>query len=435
MKYLIAIFMVSMATMTIGANDAQAKKKNWKVSGKVTIKPCHMTDLRSAYGSKIPLVGAEVQLQARKKGTLIWGTWGKRTLPGSGRFSFTERKNTKDREFRVRLKYNHEKLVLVKGWAGLLPGWHEIYRSGFKRSGFHRDIRLTASGQGGCASEVMRRGEIWVGAMKMINYFKNQDRPFTGKVKIRYPANNPAVPDNVEAPFANPIDQWITIIKNSRRDWLNIATLWHEMAHIWAYQHSRGEVRLAAELLKDHSTHDFQEKPFVAFHEGFAKYIEETMATVLLGKARTLPFSKNGLRNISSGLTSATKVQGNDYGWASIFHMLTMDNIIRYNFNTSSTWVKPLNPIPAVSCPGSRKLSFKALLGAFKPRKSKGYKKNIHTREMTFNGFYTRASKIYSSLNRNDEIKFRKLISTQNSKQPYQLFCTPLTAANLGIQN
>ena len=159
------------------------------------------------------------------------------------------------------------------------------------------------------------------------------------------------------------------------------------------------------------------------------------MATVLLGKSRTLPMSKKGLRSISPGLTSATLVQGNDYGWASIFHMLTMDNITRYDFNTTSRKVRPLNPIPAVSCPGPRKLSFKALLGAFKPRKSKGFKKTIHTREMTFGGFYKRAAKMYSSLEINDEINFRKLISTRNSRQPYQLFCSPITAAGLSIQN
>ena len=58
------------------------------------------------------------------------------------------------------------------------------------------------------------------------------------------------------------------------------------MAHIWAYQHSRSELKLVGELLKDQSTHDLQEKPFVAFHEGFATFLAARLEFLILNKAR-----------------------------------------------------------------------------------------------------------------------------------------------------
>jgi hypothetical protein len=401
-----------------------ATKKNWKVSGTVTITPCKLTVLSDTYGTKIPLTGAEVRVQAKINGMPTFGTWGKAKLTKSGKFSFTKKKNTSKRRFRVQVKYNDSKLVVVKGWAGLLPGWHTIYESGLRSSGLSKNIRMTKDSQGGCDSERMRRGEIWIAATKMINHLASLKKPFNKKVKIRYPANNPIVKDNIEAPFANPADHWITIIKNPVRDWLTIDTLWHEMSHIWAYQHSRGELGLVGELLKDKSTHDFQEKQFVAFHEGFAKYSARHLQTVLLNKSRAKPYARQGLNTHSVGsMNTPKKVIRNDYGWRTVFLMLTMDKIEDYDFNTTGNYVKPLDTAQIRFCPGKRKLSFRQILGTFKKNKSKGFKKTIHTKQMTFRGFFRRAAKIYSSLSKKDESNFRKLINVKSTKQPHELFC------------
>ncbi len=411
-----------------GSTQAVAKKKNWKVSGSVTIAPCHLEALKEAFGSKIPLAGAEVRIQAKIKGMPIFGTWLKKSLPKSGKFSITKKKNLSKRTFRVQLKYNSSKLVVVKGWAGLVPGWHTIYESKPRSNGLTKHINMTESSQGGCASERMRRGEIWIAATKMINYFASLKKAFKKKVKIRYPANNPVVNDNIEAPFANPAGHWITIIKNPARDWLTIDTIWHEMTHIWAYQHSRGELGLVGELLKDKSTHDFQEKPFVAFHEGFAQYTALHLQTVLLNKNRQKPYARQGFETHSGGaLNTPKKVMRNDSGWRSILLMLSMEDIEDYNFNASTRFVQKLTTARSKVCPGKRKLSFRQILGTFKKHKSKGFKKTIHTKDMTFRGFFRRAAKIYSSLSKKEESHFRKLINAKSVKQPHQLFCKQLT--------
>ncbi len=50
--------------------------------------------------------------------------------------------------------------------------------------------------------------------------------------------------------------------------------------HAWAFQHSKGELGLAWQLLVHGTTHDGrQAKMWVAFHEGFAEWASNRLYT------------------------------------------------------------------------------------------------------------------------------------------------------------
>ena len=69
--------------------------------------PCHLKDLKNAFGNDIPLGGAQLRVQAKVKGTLAFGTWSKVKLTRSGAFSVTAKKNNKLRKIRVQIKYDN----------------------------------------------------------------------------------------------------------------------------------------------------------------------------------------------------------------------------------------------------------------------------------------------------------------------------------------
>jgi len=408
-----------------------ATAKTWTVSGTITTTPCKMTDLKKGLGDKVPLRDVEVRVQGKLK-NLTWGTWSTTRTNSHGKFSVSKKKNNWKRSFRVQVKFSSKNLLVVKGAVGLIAGWHTVYSTGLRSSGFNKTINMTSSSQGGCTSDRMRHSEIWVAAEAMRLKLAALKRPFIKKIRIRYPVDNKLVNDTVEAPFANPLDGWISIIKNKQSDWLNTGTVWHEMTHIWAYQHSRGETKIVGQLLKDSSTHDHQEKSFVAFHEGFASFVEDQMKYEILGGDKGFVWSRTGLAGVR--LTTPTKVERNDYGWRSILLMLTHENIVGYDFNAATAGISELNPMPAVKCPGRRRLSLRQILGTFYANPGKGYKQYLHTDEMTFKGFYKRASRVNSTLRRSDRKNFRELITHNSTKQPHELFCEPIRNT-VGVPN
>ena len=57
----------------------------------------------------------------------------------------------------------------------------------------------------------------------------------------------------------------------------------HEMGHVWAYNHTSGEICLTETLLLHGDTHGLVDDSCVAFHEGWAEFYANEMERALLG--------------------------------------------------------------------------------------------------------------------------------------------------------
>src|SRR5690606_28315330 len=116
-----------------------------------------------------------------------------------------------------------------------------------------------------------------------------------------------------------------------KKDHFNAPSVAHELMHLWAYQHSKGEMGLAWQLLLHGSTHDGrQNRTWVAFHEAFAEWAGNLLYSEIYDRPATIygdvdahtgttldnravPFSRRFLRE--RGIRWLADLDHFEYGW------------------------------------------------------------------------------------------------------------------------
>ena len=429
--------------MSASAPDLAAADCTWSVTGQLSVEH-QLSELQAKYGGKSYLKGIKVKVSAKEKIFGVWGTWnswGEEITSSSGSFSVTKTKNCNPRRFKAEVKFQSDDLEVRYQYSTSDPltdvKWYTIYE---ETEGEH-DAGTLSLGEKTFSSsgrqdlndwEARRHADIWVLYQLAIEYVASlgSDYQFTTQIKVKYPHDGIAG-DNVETSYANPTTKVIYIVKNSVKDCFNTPTLLHELGHIWAYNHTTGEICLTETLLSNGSTHGLVDDPCTAFHEGFADWWMDKMTEALFGTSPPLPYNRAYLSTggLGTALTSLSLMQRHDDGWISVFHTLTTKDLHRYTFKESGSSVtspyieiKPIT-IMTTNC-SSPDLSFKNVLRVFNEDASAGYPSKLSRDDTTIDAFLTRVEKILSSFTSDHRDLYKDLVDPSKTVQPSEKLCT-----------
>ncbi len=408
---------------------------DWTVNGTVSVDH-EKSSFRDALGSNSKLEGINVKVSSRTKVLgkwATWNSWGTVRTNANGYFSVRKSKNCAKRQFRVQVEFKDPDLEMRHERSTNTTEkvkWYKIYEyGGSGRSAGTLSLgnkRFSGSGSYDLDNrEARSHASIWVVAQDAQDYMASLGSAyaFTSDIRIKYPHNSLPAPDHAEASYANPTTKVIYIHKSSGKDHLSVGTVLHEMAHIWAYNHSSGEICLTETLLANGSTHGLVGDHCVAFHEGFAAYWADEVERALYGGSKTLPYSRRKLASKSLG--TAALVQRHDDGWWSALHMLTTPKIHEYSVGTKTTGSS--NRISKVSQPPLRctspSVSFKDVLRSFNASPSKGYGSKLSRSETTLVKFFDRVGKINGSISDAKADRMREFSDPARTNQPQAAMC------------
>jgi hypothetical protein len=433
---------VMVALVGVGPDMAHAADCNWTVKG--TLKVEHrLSELKTAYGTS-PLQNVEVKVSAKERVPVIgWGTWnGWPTVRtrSDGSFTVTNTKNCDQRRFKVEVQFKDDDLEVRHEHSTSSVDKVKWYTIIDESSGEHAagttdygDETFRASGAHDLNDdEAWSHADIWFLYKKAIAKAASygSDYAFTTQVKVKYPHNSDIARDDVEASYANPSTKVIYIFRSNdgREDHFTVDTLLHEMGHIWAYNHTSGEICLTETLLLHGDTHGLVDDGCVSFHEGWAEFYADEMERALLGGTKKLPFSRPELNraggSVASALTSKSLMQRHDDGWWSVFHTLSTPALFIYKFGTpTDTTPRPTieaMSVAGVACP-SPNVSFKDVMSVFNA--GGVYANKLSRSETTINSFLDRAAGRLGNLSDPHRDTIKTLVDPASTVQPLDELC------------
>lgn len=423
---------------------AEAKKSNWTVKGTIKVKH-QLNELIDTYGSESPLKGVEVKIAARTKALgkwLTYASWGTVRTDANGKFSISKEKSKGDRQFKIEVKFQDADLEIrhKKSTSSLTKvKWYEIIRDA-ERSAGTIDFGNRVFKSGGAHDlghfEARQHADAWTLCRAAIEHLQGMGKDFeyTTQLKVKIGHNSAVVNDSVEASYANPTTKVVYIYEKH----FNASTILHEIAHIWAYNHSSGEICLTLGLLQTGDTHGLVNDHCVAFHEGFAEYFKDEMMEALFGVTTQLPYSREGL-SYSYKLTNLSLVQRHDEGWRSVFHTLSKDDVHKYNFHeayVSGGYDKyvTLNTVSRLGC-ASPIIGFQKVLKVFNDHPDKGYSKKLSKSDTTITAFLNRADAVLIKMTPEHCEMFANLVDPSKTGQPSDWLCGPIGKKSLAIND
>jgi len=414
---------------------------SYTVSGKVRVNH-QLNELQDAYGTS-PLRGIQVRISGKAKVLGTWGwynSWDTVTTNDEGEFSLTKSKWCYDRRFKVEVKFDDSELEVrhATSTTSLTKVlWYvvEDETASEAHDANTENINLGTFTFGSTGqhdlneTEPRAHADIWVAYKDVINLMKDYGSKyeFTSQIKVKYPHDG-IVEDGIEGNYANPLTQVIYIISNSSSDSFNMGTLFHELMHVWAYQHSTGESVLATYLIAHGTTHGFVSNPAISFHEGFASYGNEELQAALYGESTYLPYSREGMTG-TKDFFSLEDLELHDDGVLSALRLLSLDDVTDYEFGeeyisgTYDTYVTEKQLMFLASC-DAPDLSFKQVLRVFSTKASAGYDDVIDADEMNVTDFYTRAADILNDFSEDDASTYLELTDPESTLQPEDAYCT-----------
>jgi len=454
----------------------------WTLRGRVLLRH-DIQELADTYGAISPMAGIRVRVQARERIAGAWGNWKKWDdviihEDDDGAFQVSKIKTDRRRRFRIQVQFKDDELVvyganrklLRQATRGLRLGiirglvdellidellkhisripyqahWHTIHvdrmRNG-RGAGIIDlgDLVFQPNGADDLGDETAyRQANIWFLYKKVIGHFAaiGRDYRFKKRVAVKYPHSNPLIGDRIEAPYANPYNQMVYLIKNTRDDdYLSIGTLLHELMHIWAYQHCRGEKNMAWQLALHRTTHGLQKKTFVAFHEGFAEWAYMAVYRRLFGKdpkttdtsdidAPALPLNRSYLSGAIYGLPTISEVERHEWGWVSFFYLLTTRELFRYTFGGTHKYVSKTRARPrrGLRC-ADPAMEFPDVLRLFLTDNAAGQARKLRQSEMNFAGILARASTLVPQFNAAARTAVLSLLDPTDTREPRDLLC------------
>ena len=424
-----------------------SKNCDWTVKGKVAVEH-QLTELQEKFGTKSYLKGIKVNVSAKEKVVGVWGTynsWGDLTTNANGEYSVTKEKNCDNRQFKVEVKFQDNDLEVRHEHSTSNPltdvKWYTIIEDNEMPSGTvdFGDRTFKAGGANDLDDfEARRHADIWKLYQLAIEHMESMgsEFAFTTQIKVKHPHNG-ITGDSVESNYANPTTKVIYIIKNSQKDSFNVTTLFHELGHIWAYNHTSGEICLTETLLLDGGTHGLVDDHCVAFHEGFAEWWKDMMREELFGKSEVLPFSRRHLASggVGTSLTNISLMQRHDDGWLSVFHTLTLDSIHKYDFGTSTSGSIPTVAVKSVIPLGcsSPSMGMQKVLKVFNEASNAGFPKKLSRDETTISTFLARVDGILNTFSQDNEDLYKDLIDPSKTVQPSDKLCNLTLTPHKGV--
>jgi len=400
---------------------------NYTVEGTLSVE--HHSDMANFLGrDTTALENVHVRVSARKKlfGGVWgnWAPWGKVRTDSDGHFKLSRSKNCQERQFMVKVHFKDSDLEVRHAFASRKARkvyWYTVYKESNANDG-NRDIHkklndLTFSSSGNHSldnREPWYHADIWTlyqTAIDTMNGYGSR-LGFQDKVKVKYPHRKP----NLD-PYANPLNNVIYLVKKSGWDTgKDIRTMLHELFHIWAYQHSRMENRMAYYLVghMKEGTHGMVDQTFVAFHEGLAKWGSEVLQMKISPGKTSLrpPLSRNELAN--EGIEGLWNADLTEWGWLNLFNLMHKQDVWEYDFGTSNKTLsrtESRNSLkPYIKCDVAR-LDFEELLNML-DRKGTD---DMHVNDMSYPPFSSAVQSQNNGVGRWDMVAYANMIDPSKS--------------------
>ena len=434
--YLPVLPVLALGAVLMHASSAQAKDCDWKVSGKISSLNL-LPELKTKFGSKSYLDNLEIKVSAKEKVFGIWGTWNAWDVVrsnSSGSFTASNSKNCDQRRFKVEVRFNDDDLEIHWAKSTQILNKDVLWYTVLDETSGEHPAGPVNLGEFTFGSNKLdlndydahHHADIWQAYHLAIAHFKDMGSEFAfkDKIKIKYPHDS-AIVGSQEASYANPITHNIYIHKDATTDHFNLETLYHELFHVWIYNHFSGEGCLTETLLLTGNTHGLVSDPCVAFNEGTAEWGMGQLRQALFGIPPELPFSRQTLKN--AGGTNLLSVQRLDIGWQSLFSTITLPELNKYNFNGTAKNISPLSPVPSgCSSPSN---GFRKVLNVFLEHPDKGFSALLSRNETTMDSFLTRSNAILENFGTNSvsdlvvQNLYLDLADTSKTTQPSNVLC------------
>jgi hypothetical protein len=435
-KAMPALFALALGVVLTHTAPTQAKDCDWKVSGKISSLNL-LPELKTKFGSKSYLDNLEVKVSAKEKVFGIWGTWNAWDVVrsnSSGSFTASNSKNCDQRRFKVEVRFNDDDLeihwakstqILTKDvlWYTVLDETSGEHPAGPVNLG---EFTFGSNKLDLNDFDAHHHADIWQAYHMVIEHFKGMgsEYAFKSKIKIKYP-NDSALVGAAEDSYANPITKHIYINKDAGGDQFSLDTIYHELFHVWVYDHFSGEGCLTETLLLTGDVHGIVNDPCVAFNEGAAEWGMGQLEQVLFGITPELPFSRQDLK--SKGATNLGLVQRLDDGWQSLLSTMTLPELSKYNFNTTNPHISFQSPAPSGCSNPSN--GFRKVLNVFLENPDKGFRAFLSRNETTMDSFLTRSNAILDNFGTNSvsdllvQNLYLDLIDPSKTTQPSNVLC------------
>ncbi len=378
----------------------------WVLKGRLLLAPqlpeiAGLATVNTDFGMAVPMAGVPIKVSAKEfdADPTGWNEWDEGVTDGDGHFEIRHIKDRTERLFRFRAQFKDANIkiyppndsvasellkvaTLIAGGPILgLGAWvteeilqqlvDELSRGVYdvKWNTLHEDAAghrhgpddtnfapmvFRAGGNNDLGDFTARRhGEIWWLLRKASAYLADLGFPFRGDrpIALVYPFDNPAIGDNLEESFSNPYMDMTMLVRNSKKDGFDAGTILHEMTHLWAYQHTENEDRLATYLLVNGTTHTGRIKNWAAWHEAFAEVVSNEIYRNLFGSAGTVyggntaqrrPYSRPYLTK--GGLMNTSDLEVFEDGWQSVLGLLLCPDVCDLDMNSAGPYAADMTP-------------------------------------------------------------------------------------------
>ncbi|MGC2237179.1 MAG: carboxypeptidase-like regulatory domain-containing protein [Pyrinomonadaceae bacterium] len=410
-------------------------KVTWTITGRITVNENAISGIMTNRA----VAGAEVEISASNLG--VFASWGKVRTDAAGNFSLKIEKDKSKRKFKVKVRFEDNDLAINSGamadMANFLSPAITIFEHDHEVEGPTINIG-TKTFESGANGELgtldnRRRAITWFAVKTLINTLRNRDSYFAFKSKIRviYPANNVS-----GACYANGVTRSAYIHSTDKSDQWSVETVFHEVMHLWNYDHNHGTANWLAAVFcpPDMDTHGQSERLNIAFHEGFAEFAANELLWQIFGNEdksaerkirKQLPYNRYALVH-ELKLDTVDEVEQSDKGVFRALCLLVMSQIYDYQFGNKDTALSTA-PFPkqihtdGLACP--HPMSFATIfdvLKVFQANPAKGYSNEweVGGRDYGVRRFIERAGDILDNLDNTTKNLMLGLIDPNSREEP-----------------
>lgn len=305
----------------------------WTISGKLSVTMSEPKRMGTPFVATGNLVNSEVLVEGSSLKSGGFSEWGTVRTDSQGNFKLAVSKPNAPRRIRVRTRFRDDTLKVIA--PAPLSDWSDVYESDAKLAGPSVAVptftfRRTGDPQ---ADDHYKRAATWYICKTVIDQLVAHDPwfAFKDRVTVVYPSRA------VGGSYANGLSRsvYITYVFSTkgdpdvpdqledRGDQWDVPTVLHEFMHIWNYDHNHGASNWLGAVTwdLDFSTHSFQEKPAIAFHEGFAEYAKDELLHHIWKHPKREPRGRQGLvatkRNINDGHKGLPRRRWHPWRWSS----------------------------------------------------------------------------------------------------------------------
>ena len=401
-------------------------KQTWIIKGKLRVSETESTGtqtVRDLQGVEVDVAGSTIS------NSVGWNTWGTARTDKNGSFSLRVSKDQKGRFIRVRVRFRGSDLEIKGAKLNVLESnWHLIYKSTSKKEEPTIDIGTRTFGTGSAHDlddeDARRQAVAWYLCRTTIDTLAGKDPYFAFKKKINvvYPAIVVS-----KTPYANGVDRTAYIHKDKADLWWSAETVLHEIMHLWNYDHNKGTANWVDAVCGDWNTHGHQEKPNIAFHEGFAQYAAEELLYHIWDHEKQLPYNRKYFYD--RDLRDLDMVERNDKGVISGLHLLTARGKLgpyKFVFGTRTSAPEDagirvgIDKTRLTGCPSAPTLTFWDVLQAFKAHPKDGWDTEWQVGKDDYGlvRFYDRCCDIYDTLDRDARNLLLDLLDPSKTNEP-----------------